>query len=488
MVKRSLLVLILLITQSVSAYSGDIGKAEEFIRNNIGKELDSFNIVIAAMPIWGGTTCNRPKINGMFAHFQKSMKDVKTVMVVETDIPEDAYSVKRLFNSDYFYKDTLYTFSHTDMSFSNFFIMDKMKNIFVLNFWDNFSNFDILDNLINAPEYLPERSISLPEDKEHIFSYIYDPFLLNNNMVFRPFGYDGVLSFELNDHKYSEYFMPTEEKIIPLLDIEPSLVDTLKAVGFFDGLYELFSIISMDYNYSENALNMLVNKSTVEIEESENDIPSLIFRGSRGLFTIDNDNKYTCNDISYRDYNNFGKIASAAYSNLLEITHYSDSEISEALPIIVQLKNYTKISRHVLIGDLNLATALDSLDINELIDFIDISETDEFCFLSQITGKIYFYGNELNSYDIGGILSIGNGFNICDIAMINRQIHIAAIADNGSRLILQSYSYSGELEKELIYSLPGDYLLDTKFIKNNNNSIILLNKWRYKRWTIDYLL
>jgi len=101
--------------------------------------------------------------------------------------------------------------------------------------------------------------------------------------------------------------------------------------------------------------------------------------------------------------------------------------------------------------------------------------------------KIYKYQNKkLKSYNLTGVFNIYKDFDIKDMLIMDKKIYIVGLSDT-KRILIQTYDFSGKLLKEEISYLNDDILLNTRFVKNDKNKLILMNKWRYKRWTLDYL-
>jgi len=123
----------------------------EFIGSKFKQQRKDQNLIVIALGIDDCQSCINSKVNGFFDILKAIITDARSVLFVESSIPQDAYSLKENFIADYFFEDTLKLFTSSRLIYPTVLIIDKNKNIFNLNLKVDIENNlnKSLDSLIN---------------------------------------------------------------------------------------------------------------------------------------------------------------------------------------------------------------------------------------------------------------------------------------------------------------------------------------------------
>lgn len=459
---------------------------EQFIHSPQFNKDKNINTIIIAMDIDDCYNCNAIKISGILKNLKQNIKDSKAIMVVESPIPKDAFSLKGKFESDIFIEDTNATFSRSNLLFPNIIVIDKYNNFFILNFYDLQTELSNINFLLNTPFYNYKNRKYIKENNNNVFSSILKPYLIKNELFFLAQRKNQIIRYNLKLNRIDYFLKPTKELIIKYSDIKRNLLDSLEKYGFFN-IDFLFDIISFDYNYGNNEFTILIDKLS-EIKYNNKPQLELVLNKKKGILkkNISGDNSsYT--EFKRKNYVRYDDINCNRNYNLLNIKYGSNYKIKDTLALILNIRKNGELDTLININDLNLTTDQYLYKVNKLVDVLRIGAEKNFYFYSNKLSKVFYFDNNgLKYFNLNGLFNYYSEFELKDMLIIDDKVFILSISTN-SRILIQSYDLKGKFLNEDIYYISKDELLSTQFVKNINNKIILLNKWRNKRWSLDYI-
>jgi hypothetical protein len=463
-----------------------IDKNNQIIEDYINSKVNNPNnhaALLIAMDINSCYNCNSPKINGLFSSFKSIDDSLITVLVVESEIPGDAFSLKRRFNVDFFYEDTTNLFSSNELLFPNILIYDKYSNKNILQFSNILKNFESVKNLITPSIYSPANNVAINESDSTYFSIVTKAILTNENVIFHASRRNQILNFNLNSLIISEFFTPQENYIYDYTNVDKHVIDSLKFNGFLN-INFLFNIKSFDYCQRRKEFSLLIDKlSDVEITTDDYGRLMLMYK-KYGLFSFSHSDTIY-NEFLIKNYVYYDEYTRSNSEEFIKFRYGSDYEINDTLALILKIKDRTKFDTLIRVRDLGLSSTHYNYSINDLIDKITAYNSNQLYLLSNILKCIYKFDTSLIKLELKGISQISSDIEIEDFIILNDRIFLIAFIDS-NRLLLQSYSLNGDLLSEKLYYICDDLIYSTQFV-HNTNSIILLNKWRSKRWTLDFV-
>jgi len=293
-----------------------------------------------------------------------------------------------------------------------------------------------------------------------------------------------IIKYDLKKETNTVLFKP-ENKYIYFTDEEKFTLDTLFEKGYFDVKRDnLLKIRGYNYNIENKSFKIFIDKLSkwdINYEKQE-----YLLYFNRGIFSL-KDSSISFKEFSHHNYTRFNKFTTSLNMQLINIKYGSDYIIEDTLALVLNVDKNGDFDTLLTVDNLALKKHEFKYKPNELVDLLEIINEKEFLILSNKLKKIYFCSNNsVNSVYLKGILTIYKGFDIKDMIILDDKVYIVGLSDT-KRLLIQSYSFDGKLLSEKISYLNEDILLATQFVKNDKNEIILMNKWRYKRWTLDYL-
>jgi|GEM_PF-2722042 len=474
------LILLFNLEQNVISNEG-IEVLNKSIFTKINDDTLNHNYIIIAMDLKSCYSCNMPRINGIFNNLKELILNSSTILAIESEIPKDSYALKNNFISDYFIEDTSKILSKNNFMFPYILIKDIESQLFKIHFDDlmsSYENFDKINYLINSENYIFKKRLNIHEANGLYFSDLRSPFIYKNKLQFLAKRRNEILNFDLINKTLAVKFAPDLFYLSKLTKIRKTLMDSFNII---DNLNYYFNIKDIDYDYIKNQIQ-LFSENLIKLEYNANNIYATT---GNGIINIDNNHYTKFNKIINNDFNSFNNYLNRFIFNL---KYYSEnSKIKDSLALILNVDKEGNFDTLVTVKDLKLKKYEYKYSINELVDYLEAAEGEQFFLCSSKLQKIYKYQNKkITSFSFKGVSSYYKEFDIQDMMIMDNKIYIVGLSDT-KRLLIQSYDFDGKLLKEDIWYLNDDILLNTRFVKNDTEELILMNKWRYKRWTLDYL-
>ena len=439
------------------------------------------NLIVVSIDIESCQSCISLKVNSMINNLKDNIDESNTVLICETKIEKDCYAIADRYKVDFFIEDTNSVFSSLGISFPSILFIDKNKDIMKFNFNDLLNSNSELVKLINSENYKINKRKNINEIDPIYISDVLKPVIKKNELYFLSEKSNKFFKYDFEKAEMDIQFQPSKEELIIHSDIPVNLIDSLEIYNYLD-INFLYNLNSFDYR--NDRITILVNKLS-EIEyKRENDHSTFRMILSDGLLEF--------NEEGTR-FNEFKTLNIALYDDFVRNNNhlflkfkYSDNPIIDSLALVINVDEKYEFDTLISVRDLSLSEDEYTLKMNDLVDIIRAGEEDLFLY-SQKLGRIYkFSEGKISSFNLGGIHKIYDGFAIRDMIVHGKKVYTISVSDN-SRMLIQSYSSEGHFLSEEIYLLDEDELLSTSFVKNEEAELILLNKWRNKRWTLDYL-
>jgi hypothetical protein len=467
-------------TMALRAKNSFNDSLKSFVYSNIPDTYPG-NIVVVAMNINACYSCNSPKVNTMLKNLGKLISDCKSMIVIESNISKDAFSLKNRYQCDFFVEDTNMIFLRNKSDFPNIFIIDKNKNIFKFNFFKILKYGANIEELVNAEKYDSRNEVTVNEGENYYFSEPIKPILIKNNLLFLARRRNQILTYNIIKKEFSIFFSPQKKFLSEFSNIKENDIDFLESMNFFD-INFLFDLVSIDYDLNQGKMYVLIELLS-NIEKNNNNIT---ISKRRGILSIDKFNNKKFNKFQIKDFVEFSDINCFDNLKLLTVNeNWEDTNDSSAC--VIRVKDHNKFDTIIHIADLKIVNDNSVIIYKPKILRLGNNKRLYIDAYSQSGDVRIFSGNNKieKSFQPTGVFKYFNGFIINDMTVINNNIFIIALFNN-SRILIQKYNLSGNLDFEYIYS-TNNIILSSIFIKNNNNQIILLNKWKYKRWSLDYI-
>jgi hypothetical protein len=222
---------------------------------------------------------------------------------------------------------------------------------------------------------------------------------------------------------------------------------------------------------------------------------------NNSIIHYDNDSIFTIQNINNGDYYITAPFLDFNDDILCNIQHksaYTNSIVIDSLAILGLInKKNSCVSTLLNYKDISAFIHDSLISIDNIYDFITTDNMGNY-YLISTDYKLFIKGNKklIKHIKPEGILkrvflSNNDSIEIQDMKHVFDNI-IVLFKDNTiqskfNQLIMQTYSDNGQFPNEVKIVTPNEELIESSIVGYVNNELVFLNKWKNRRWTLDYV-